>query len=306
MKDTIIRCFFVCFAVISTMFMSSCTEDRQQQTYESPVAGKDTIYVEDVLYPYFLEAKPKYDSVFENAEITLIPVNARRGMSLLFSDTASCVILARDYLRDEDSIVKSMSLPFQKIEIAKDGLVFFVSKDIPIDTMNLSQLEGMLSGTSINAIQKKVVFDEALCIPSMQSSEYAGLLKYFSKGNSALSSTFKQYENRDSLKAQVRRSKSIGIGLMSDILKDSTLKAIRIGYTDSTGKRVAPQIVHPGFIVQNMYPLVLPIFAYVKNEKKDLAWGFATFMEKDPSIQKVLLNKGIIPSHAKYNLIQEE
>ncbi len=306
MKDTIIRCFFVCFAVISTMFMSSCTEDRQQQTYESPVAGKDTIYVEDVLYPYFLEAKPKYDSVFENAEITLISVNARRGMSLLFSDTASCVILARDYLRDEDSIVKSMSLPFQKIEIAKDGLVFFVSKDIPIDTMNLSQLEGMLSGTSINAIQKKVVLDEALCIPSIQSSEYAGLLKYFSKGNSALSSTFKQYENRDSLKAQVRRSKSIGIGLMSDILKDSTLKAIRIGYTDSTGKRVAPQIVHPGFIVQNMYPLVLPIFAYVKNEKKDLAWGFATFMEKDPTIQKVLLNKGIIPSHAKYNLIQEE
>jgi ABC-type phosphate transport system substrate-binding protein len=286
--------------------MSSCTEDRQQQTYESPVAGKDTIYVEDVLYPYFLEAKPKYDSVFENAEITLIPVNARRGMSLLFSDTASCVILARDYLRDEDSIVKSMSLPFQKIEIAKDGLVFFVSKDIPIDTMNLSQLEGMLSGTSINAIQKKVVFDEALCIPSMQSSEYAGLLKYFAKGNSALSVTFKQYENRDSLKAQVRSSKSIGIGLMSDILKDSTLKAIRIGYTDSTGKRVAPQIVHPGFIVQKMYPLVLPIFAYVKNEKKDLAWGFATFMEKDPSIQKVLLNKGIIPTHAKYNLIQEE
>lgn len=306
MKDTMIRCLFVCFAVISTMFMSSCTEDRQQQNYESPVAGKDTIYVEDVLYPYFLEAKPKYDSVFENAEITLISVNARRGMSLLFSDTASCVILARDYLRDEDSIVKSMSLPFQKIEIAKDGLVFFVSKDIPIDTMNLSQLEAMLSGTSINAIQKKVVLDEALCIPSMQSSEYAGLLKFFSKGNSALSVTFKQYENRDSLKAQVRTSKSIGIGLMSDILKDSTLKAIRIGYTDSIGKRVAPQIVHPGFIVQNMYPLVLPIFAYVKNEKKDLAWGFATFMEKDPSIQKVLLNKGIIPSHAKYNLIQEE
>jgi ABC-type phosphate transport system substrate-binding protein len=288
------------------MFMSSCTEDRKQQNYESPVAGKDTIYVEDVLYPYFLEAKSKYDSVFENAEITLIPVNARRGMSLLFSDTASCVILARDYLRDEDSIVKSMSLPFQKIEIAKDGLVFFVSKNTPIDTMNLSQLEEMLSGTSFNSIQKKVVLDEALCIPSMQSSEYAGLLKYFAKGNSVLSVTFKQYENRDSLKAQVRSSKSIGIGLMSDILKDSTLKAIRIGFTDSTGKRIAPQIVHPGFIVQNMYPLVLSIFAYVKNEKKDLAWGFATFMEKDPSIQKVLLNKGIIPSHAKYNLIQEE
>jgi hypothetical protein len=87
------------------------------------------------------------------------------------------------------------------------------------------------------------------------------------------------------------------------LLRICTLKAIRIGYTDSTGRRIAPQIVHPGFIVQNMYPLILPIFAYVKSEKKDLVWGFATFMEKDPSIQKVLLNKGIVPSHAKYNLI---
>ena len=177
MKDIVFRYIFVCFVVISTIFMASCTEDKQQQNYNSPVAGKDTIYVEDVLYPYFLEAKPKYDSVFENAEITLISVNARRGMSLLFSDTASCVILARDYLKDEDSIVKSMSLPFQKIEIAKDGLVFFVSKAIPMDTLNLSQLEEMFSGISINSIQKKVVLDEVLCIPSMQSSEYAGLLK---------------------------------------------------------------------------------------------------------------------------------
>lgn len=295
-----------CAVLTMNLFLSSCEEPKTQQITESPVAGKDTIYVEDVLFSYFMEAKPKYDSVFENAEITLLPVNARRGMSLLFSDTASCVILARDYLRDEDSIVKSMSLPFQKIEIAKDGLVFFVSKEIPLDTLNLKQLESIMLGTSINTIQKNTIIEEALCIPSMQSSEYAGLLKYFYKGSNPITAKLKQFEDRDSLKNHVRNNKAMGIGLMSDILKDSTLKAIRIGYNDSTGRRVAPQIVHPGFIVQNMYPLVLPIFAYTKSEKQNLAWGFATFMEKDPSIQKVLLNKGIVPSHAKYNLIQED
>ena len=288
------------------LFMFSCSNDEQQQNYDSPVAGIDTIYVEDVLYPYFMDAKPTYDSVFEHAKITLIPMSARRGMSLFFSDTASCVILARDYLRDEDSIVKAMSLPFQKIEIAKDGLVFFVAKNIPFDTVNLAQLHDLCTGTSPNVIQKNVKLDETICIPSMQSSEYAGILQYFSKGMDAPPITFRHFEHRDSLKAHIRKSKSIGVGLMSDIVKDSTLKAIRIGYTDSTGRRIAPQIVHPGFIVQNMYPLILPIFAYVKSEKKDLVWGFATFMEKDPSIQKVLLNKGIVPSHAKYNLIQED
>ncbi len=301
--QTLLIAFFVC---TMNLFLSSCEEPKTKQIIESPVAGKDTIYVEDVLFSYFMEAKPKYDSVFQDAEITLLPVNARRGMSLLFSDTASCVILARDYLRDEDSIVKSMSLPFQKIEIAKDGLVFFVSKDISLDTLNLSQLESIMAGTPINTIQKNTVLEESLCIPSMQSSEYAGLLKYFYKGSNAISAKLKQFENRDSLKRHVRNGNAMGIGLMSDILKDSTLKAIRIGFTDSTGRRVAPQVVHPGFIVQNMYPLVLPIFAYTKSDKQNLAWGFATFMEKDPNIQKVLLNKGIVPSHAIYNLIQED
>lgn len=305
--NNILKTLFIVSALFGVnAILSSCDEPKSQQEIQSPIAGKDTIYVEDVLFSYFMDAKPKYDSVFEHAEITLLPVNARRGMSLLFSDTASCVILARDYLRDEDSIVKTMSLPFQKIEIAKDGLVFFVAKDISLDTLNMSQLQYFMEGNSINAIQKSVQFDEALCIPSMQSSEYAGLLRYFSKGTNALPIELKQFEQRDSLKKHVRNHKAIGIGLMSDILKDSTLKAIRIGYTDSTGKRIAPQIVHPGFIVQNMYPLILPIFAYTKSEKQDLAWGFATFMEKDPNIQKVLLNKGIVPSHAKYNLIQED
>jgi hypothetical protein len=289
------------------IILASCEENQQQQqSLESPIAGSDTIYIEDVLFPYFLEAKPKYDSVFENANITLLPIQARRGMALLFSDSASCVILARDYLKDEDSIVRAMSLQHQKIEIAKDGLVFFVSKSINLDTFNLVQLTEFMQGkVSISQITK-ISLESSVCLPSMQSSEYAGLLKYFATKNGRISAPLKHFENRDSLKAYIQSHAAMGIGLMSDVLKDSSLKAIRIGYNDSTGKRIAPQIVHPGFIVQNMYPLILPIFAYTKTEKQNLAWGFATFMEKDPSIQKVLLNKGIVPSHAKYNLIRED
>ena len=85
-----------------------------------------------------------------------------------------------------------------------------------------------MGGTPINTIQKNTVLEESLCIPSMQSSEYAGLLKYFYKGSNAISAKLKQFENRDSLKMHVRNGNAMGIGLMSDILKDSTLKAIRI------------------------------------------------------------------------------
>jgi hypothetical protein len=289
------------------IFLCSCVQEQsQQEVLESPVSGFDTIYVEDILYPYFKAAKPIYDSVFEHAKITLLPVSARRGMSLLFSDSTNCVILSRDYLHDEDSIVKSLNMQFKKIEIAKDGLVFYVNNRISLDTLNKQQLDEYLHGSSINSVQKFVKLEESLVVPSMQSSEYASLLHYFSKKDTPLPISKKVIENRDSLRSYVLKNDVIGIGMMSHILKDSALKPIRIGYIDSSNKRIPPQIVHPGFIVQNMYPFIVPIFAFMKSDQKSLAWGFATFMEKDPTVQKILLKEGIVPSHARYNLIRED
>jgi hypothetical protein len=291
--------------LLSTCFVS-CEQRQQDEQIDTPVSGKDTVYVEDILFPYISAAKPRYDSVFEHADITLIPVNARRGMSLLFADSAHCVILSRDYLRDEDSIKTVLKLPFKQIEIAKDGLVFFVNKTIPLDTLNIEQLRDYVNGSSINTVQKSTTLDERLIIPSMQSSEYAALLHYFSMKDKSLPVKTTIIEDRIQFKRHILANKAVAIGMMSDILKDTSLKPIRIGYVDSSNKRIPPQIVHPGFIVQNMYPLIVPIFAYMKSEKQNLAWGFATFMEKDPEVQKILLKEGIVPTHARYNLIRED
>ena len=303
MKNSLFTTFV--YSTLILLLLVSC-DTEQQQTYDTPVSGTDTIYVEDVLYPYFISAKHVYDSVFQNAHITLIPVNARRGMSLLFSDSTNCVILSRDYLHDEDSIVKAMQLPFRQIEIAKDGLVFFAHKSWQFDTLNITQLTSFISGNSNVSNQFFDKFEHKLIIPSMQSSEYAGLLHYFSNNKASVSINTIVIEDRDSLEKYVIDNNVVGLGMMSRILKDSSLKPIRIGYVDSTGKRIPPQIVHPGFIVQNMYPFIVPIFAYMKSEKQNLAWGFATFMEKDPTVQNILLKEGIVPSHAKYNLIRED
>lgn len=293
-----------CIGLLFVLLMS-CGQQENSETFDTPVSGSDTVYIEEALFPYFLKVKPIYDSVFEHAKITLIPVNARRAMALLFADSANCVILARDYLHDEDSIMKSLSLPFKQIEIAKDGLVFYVRRSLNIDTVNIIQIKDILQGMSKFSLQN-IGFENAFHIASKQSSEYANVLSNFTEISQPFRAGFKFHDNRDSLKQYIRNHDAIGIGFMSDILKDSSLKPLRIGYTDTTNKRIPPQIVHPGFIVQNMYPLVVPIFAYMKNEKQNLAWGFATFMEKDPSVQKILLNEGVVPSHARYNLIRED
>ncbi|MFN4902365.1 MAG: substrate-binding domain-containing protein [Ignavibacteria bacterium] len=297
---------YISLIIILSVLFVSCNQSDQNEQIDTPVSGKDTVYVEDILLPYFSAAKPRYDSVFEHADITLISVNARRGMSLLFADSANCVILSRDYLQDEDSIRSALKLPFKQIEIAKDGLVFFVNTSIPIDTLNIMQLQDFVNGSSINTVQKLTTLDERLIIPSMQSSEYAALLHYFSIKDKPLPIKTTIMEDRKQLKKHILSNNAIAIGMMSDVLKDSSVKPIRIGYVDSSKRRIPPQIVHPGFIVQNMYPLIVPIFAYMKNDKQNLAWGFATFMEKDPEVQRILLKQGIVPTHARYNLIRED
>jgi ribosome recycling factor len=112
--------------------------------------------------------------------------------------------------------------------------------------------------------------------------------------------------SKDSIVFEVLKGKSIGLGYLSYIQKNPLLKSLRIGYLDSLGNRIPPQIVHQGFIIQKKYPFEIPIIAYLREKRQNLPWGFATFIEKDPNIQKVLLDCGLIPVFAKYNLIQED
>jgi hypothetical protein len=145
-----------------------------------------------------------------------------------------------------------------------------------------------------------------LLIPGAQSSEYANSISFFPQISKTAKDIAKFNNSKDSIVFEVLKGKSIGLGYLSYIQKNPLLKSLRIGYIDSLGNRIPPQIVHQGFIIQKKYPFEIPIIAYLKEKRQNLPWGFATFMEKDPNIQKVLLDCGLIPVFAKYNLIQED
>lgn len=299
---------FILKIVLSIVLISCESSDKQSDsTMESPLRGSDTLYCDESIFTCVDNAMPIYQKAFPDAHITLFPKNARLSMAELFSEKTKSIIVARNYLSDEDSLLKQSGNSFQKIHIANDGLVFFVSKDFPIDTLNINQLTEYISGKNrLSFYFPKINSEPLLLIPGAQSSEYANAISFFPQLSKTAKDIAKFNDSKDSIVFEVLKGKSIGLGYLSYIQKNPLLKSLRIGFIDSLGNRIPPQIVHQGFIIQKKYPFGIPIIAYLREKRQNLPWGFATFMEKDPNIQKVLLDCGLIPVFAKYNLIQED
>lgn len=299
---------FILQIVLSILLISCESNDKQSDsTMESPLRGSDTVYCDESIFTCINNAMPIYQKAFPDAHITLFSKNARSSMAELFSEKTKSIIVARNYLSDEDSLLKQSGNSFQKIHIANDGLVFFVSKEFPIDTLNINQLTEYISGKNrLSFYFPKLNSEPLLLIPGAQSSEYANSISFFPQLSKTAKDIAKFIDSKDSIVFEVLKGKSIGLGYLSYIQKNPLLKSLRIGYIDSLGNRIPPQIVHQGFIIQKKYPFGIPIIAYLREKRQNLPWGFATFMEKDPNIQKVLLDCGLIPVFAKYNLIQED
>lgn len=299
---------FILQIVLSILLISCESNDKQSDsTMESPLRGSDTVYCDESIFTCINNAMPIYQKAFPDAHITLFSKNARSSMAELFSEKTKSIIVARNYLSDEDSLLKQSGNSFQKIHIANDGLVFFVSKEFPIDTLNINQLTEYISRKNrLSFYFPKLNSEPLLLIPGAQSSEYANSISFFPQLSKTAKDIAKFNDSKDSIVFEVLKGKSIGLGYLSYIQKNPLLKSLRIGYIDSLGNRIPPQIVHQGFIIQKKYPFGIPIIAYLREKRQNLPWGFATFMEKDPNIQKVLLDCGLIPVFAKYNLIQED
>lgn len=299
---------FILQIVLSILLISCESNDKQSDsTMESPLRGSDTVYCDESIFTCINNSMPIYQKAFPDAHITLFSKNARSSMAELFSEKTKSIIVARNYLSDEDSLLKQSGNSFQKIHIANDGLVFFVSKEFPIDTLNINQLTEYISGKNrLSFYFPKLNSEPLLLIPGAQSSEYANSISFFPQLSKTAKDIATFNDSKDSIVFEVLKGKSIGLGYLSYIQKNPLLKSLRIGYIDSLGNRIPPQIVHQGFIIQKKYPFGIPIIAYLREKRQNLPWGFATFMEKDPNIQKVLLDCGLIPVFAKYNLIQED
>lgn len=298
--------------ILITLLFISCDnkyEEKSPEDVETINSGKLSIYCDEVIKPVLDSAFKLYSIDYDNVELTVNYENSRNVMSQLLSSKSRVVVTARDYLADEDSLMNVYNIEKHKrFVIAFDGLVFFVNKNFPIDTLNSNQIENaIIKGESLNNSTQGLDFEPTYATLDQYSSVYANFNSLIVNDN-PLKRKVELFENIEAVKKQVASNNSIiGIGFLSQLVNDDNFKMIRLGFdSDTLKKYITPKPVHQGYIVQDLYPYKVPYYAYLLEDRQNLPFWFGTYLAKQEKVQKLFLDKGIVPAFARIKLKYEE
>ncbi len=304
--------FRILFLMLSPIifFVFGCTEAKKSdaQIKEEKNDRFAKVSIEDGLYPMMINPCLQFDTLDATADCTFKSVPGLEAMQNLLTGEADAIILARDYTRFEDSVMKAYKVkPHVRMPFAYDALVFYVNYTVQIDTLSDLQIKAMLSDRNkqIQDYFPRIKEDFEFVTNSHLSSELVNINQLILKGKS-LQRKFKMLPSADSAMNYVKnRKNAIGIGYLSQVIKQPDLKMIRIGYNDSAGKYIYPRTVHQANIVRKLYPYIVTDYIYIFDESKNAAMRLGRYISKHGNVQKYILNWGIAPAFAKIKLIDE-
>lgn len=299
-------------ATLLMAFMTiSCGSDDRAVT-ESAVAGQVTVLVDE-------EIRPLLDSIViyharENpkAHITLKTLPASAIMHGMIDRSERIAIVARGYTHQEDSLMSAAQIDtVSRVLVARDALVFFVAKSFPYDTMNAEHIRQWLAGKSgVGASYPKLGRSPVFVVPGGSAgSVYGNISNVVLRGGQPSSAMLATVTSHQDVVRQVEGNPDlIGVGYLSQIRKDTSVKPLRLSYTAPDGTHEWPKPVHSAYLIMGKYPFPVPIFAYVnaKPSQHDLAFGFMQFATRSSKAQYSLFNAGIEPAHAKFTLYLPE
>lgn len=301
------------FAATSSAFVS-CNDDsnktKTNQT-ESALAGTLTVLVDPEILPLLRNAKALYDKEHPNAHVSLVASNVAESMNRMLNHEERIAIIARDYTASEDSAVANDpddTLP--RSLLARDALVFFVAKDFPYDTMNADHIRRWLAGEDVRSSYPRLAKDPVFILSGGSTgSIYGNVINVVLKGKEPSRARLTSLPSHDSVVAVVAETAfSIGVGYLSQIVRDTSVKPLRLGYANKDGTHEWPKPVHVSYLIMGKYPFPVPIYIYLRDRPNqfNLASGFMQFMTRNAAALKTFLTAGIEPGYGKFSLVMTD
>lgn len=299
---------FLVLAVLGLALAACSGGSDEPALQETATAGTIEILCDESVYELLQPAFAAFDSAYPEAHVTVKPVSAREAVRLLLADSTRGIITARNYLRDEDSLMKAFGVTRpEPLAFAIDALVFYAPKTFPLDTLSLDQLKMALKGGQLRETFPQLSSEPVFIAPDVNSSVYGNMLNLLTNNmppQHALQFVGSQKEAREVVLSQPN---TIGVGYLSFVAQDTAnLKLLRIGFADSTGKYIAPRTVHQAYVYMQQYPLPVTIHGIMAEDRRNLPWGFFSFISRNTEVQKYFNSAGIVPAFANIRLVEPE
>jgi DNA-binding transcriptional LysR family regulator len=291
-------------------FLVACN-DQPDPNVETDTTGKAELLCDASLFSFLTPTFAMFDSAYPQASVRVKPASAREAMSQLFSGKTRGIIIAREYLPDEDSLMNVFKVPRHlSITIAQDALVFYTRPEFPLDTIAIEQLQQVFSepAARLTAMFPTLKIEPTIICADANSSEYGNVMRLLAKNKPPFHLSTRTTSD-SVLLAVEKHDNAIGVGYLSQLAGKANIKSIKllkIGFTDSTGVRIRPTTVHQAYVVMGKYPFPVPLRVLLLEDRRNLPWGFGTFLRHDKSPKEYFLKSGIVPENARFNLVQEE
>lgn len=300
--------------VMITVIIGCTSEPQQGQPgYESALQGAITVLIDPEVRTLIDSLQPLYVREHPKAEITFREAVADEAMNAMLNRAERIAIVARSYTPVENDLRSEAgadSLP--RALLAMDALVVVVPRTFPYDTMNAEHIRGWLRGdATVLASYPKLAKNPQFVVPGgADASVYGNIVNVVLNGSQPAKGTVASVSTRDSVKDVINSKVGayIGFGLLSQYVRDSSVKMLRLSYTDSTGAHVWPKPVHSSYLMMRQYPFPVPIYVYLKRapSQRDLASGYMQFVTRSAKVQRKLFDWGIEPGYAKITLYKED
>ena len=304
----------VASVAVGFLLLTACapSSEKSGTPQETAIEGTAEILCDEEIIDLFAASKALYDKANPKASITLTPINAFDGAAALLRHDARALVMARDWTPEEDTIVGADrgNEGFPRTLIARDALVFFAAKDFPYDTLNAEDIKTWLKGGSVaKTVYPKISKPPTFIVSGSTSSVYGNIVNVVLGGQEPKQGTVASLRTRDSVIAGVSANPSlIGVGYLSQLVKRSDVKMLRLSFVDSKGEYIRPKPVHQSYLVMGKYPFPVPIYITLRDRASNynLPSGFMLFVARDGNAQRTFLDAGIEPGYAKIELILPE
>lgn len=291
-----------------------CGDPAQQgqDVKETALAGRISVLVDPEILPMMNRVLELYAREHPDANVSFEPVPAQNALLRMLQHESRVAVVARGYTPSEDSsIANDPGDTLPRSLLGRDALVFFTSKEFPYDTMNADHIRQWLSGRGSPLQSYRMLSKDPTFVVSGGSvgSIYGNVINVVLSGKEPLRVRVASLPTHDSVVAAIVKTKSsIGIGYLSQLGEDTSVKALRLSYTSSDGEHVWPKPVHASYVALNQYPFPVPIYVYLRDRPNmyNLPSGFMQFITRNAEVMKSLLQSGIVPGYGNITLVMPE
>lgn len=287
---------------------------------ETQHSGDIYIAADETFRPIVETMVQVFENTYQEAKIRVMYLPGEEAIqAMLNSDSVRLVIAARELKREENQMLRKQGTSGKKMELGRDAIALITHPSNPVKQLSEEQLRNILAGkiTKWNEVDPKgedrkitVVFDNA------QSSTMRFLLDNFMQGEQPQG--YQQGDNPSVIEyVSDEKNKGalgvIGLGWISDsdsqqstgFMEKINLLSLENAedcpYTEKYGNYLQP---YQGPIKAGCYRLTRDLYALHRETRNGLGTGFAWWMVRPETGQRVILKAGLVPAVGVTRIVQ--